>query len=452
MSSITDRLHVISAPWFPEPEPRSFRGVGRVTIFVVLLVVGTLLSLARTPMSQWNVLWAEDGAIFLNSALTGNPLALFEPYAGYMHLVPRVAIAFCALFPIEVVPLVVTIVSALILSATGAACFLFLETRIRSLSFRVLAWAVIIIAPMSGGEVANNLANLHWFLMTAAVIAVVVRSRGTAFTVVQCIVVVAAVGSDPLVLMFLPLLVVRWFALPHGRDRAVVIAFGATAVVQLCVTFAGYASGTGRSFAGVAPMPAELIDSYTYRIVISGLTGPSGAVETSRWIGITMPGLLVAALFAFLVAASWRQVGTRYAVLALAGSSIVFFGIVFTLQWNGLGPAGTLGFTFGQRYAVLPALLFLVALIVAIDGFVRGRGRVIRVVAILAVAAFVLIPAARDYRWQAPRIAAETWPAALEESAEECDDDSTSVEVEIAPIGFSGPIVDCDLLATVDGR
>lgn len=453
LSVLARRLTSTTSGWFPDPEPPAFRGGARVALFAGLLLLGTLLSLLRTPMSQWNILWAEDGAVFLDTALNGEPWALVQPYAGYMHLVPRLVISVCALFPIDVVPVVVTIAAAVVVSATAAACYLFLETRLRSLPLRLLAWAVVIVAPMAGGEVSNNLANLHWFLMIAAVCALIVRSRGTAFTVVQCVVIVAAIGSDPLVLIFLPLLAIRWFALPSRRERSVAIAFGAGAAVQLSVTLAGYLMGAGRSFAGKAPTLAEVLDYFTYRVVISGIAGPTGAVEASRWIGVTLPGLLAAALFAFVIAVSWPNAGSRFVVLALVGSSVVFFGVVFRLQWHGVGAAGTLGFAYGQRYAVLPAVLFLVALVVAVDALIRARGRAVRVAAVLAVTAVVLIPAARDYRWATPRAEAASWPAALQEGANQCAEGSVSaVEVPIAPREFGGPDIACDLLPSLGNR
>ncbi|WP_019179501.1 hypothetical protein [Microbacterium yannicii] len=421
-------------------------------LFGILVIVGTLLSMLRTPMSQWNTLWAEDGAVFLDAALAGSPWALFEPYAGYMHLVPRLVISVCALFPLEIVPVVVTIAAALVLSLTAAACYLFLETRIRSRPLQLLSWAVVIVAPMAGGEVANNLANLHWFLMIGAVCALIARSRGRGFAVVQSVVVIAAVGSDPLALMFLPLVAIRWFALRGRGDRAVAIAFGAAAVVQLGVTLAGYVMGAGRSFAGLTPTIPELLDFYSYRIVLSGLIGPTAALDASRWIGVTLPGVVVLAIFTFMILVSWHEVGPRYVVLTLSASSAIFFAIVFRLQWNGVGPAGTLGFTFGQRYAVLPAVLFLIAMIVAVDAFTRVRGRISKVVAIIAVSAVVLIPAARDYRWAVPRVDAVTWPEALDDGIDQCDAGSRSVEIPIAPVGFGGPTLECDLLTGVDTR
>ena len=70
---------------------------------MLVLVVGTAVEVGRqsgTP--AWRTIWAEDGQIFLADAETdGFVSTLLDPYAGYMLLVPRLAIAVVALFPLD---------------------------------------------------------------------------------------------------------------------------------------------------------------------------------------------------------------------------------------------------------------------------------------------------------------------------------------------------------------
>ncbi|MFG6502787.1 hypothetical protein [Microbacterium sp. P05] len=374
-------------------------------------------------------------------------MVVFEPYAGYMHLVPRLAIAFCALFPIEVIPVVVTVVAAFVVSLTAAACFLFLETRIRSMLLRFTAWAVILVTPNAGGEVTNNLANLHWFLMVGAVCALLVRAPNRWFAAVQCAVVVAAVGSDPLVLMFVPLVVVRLVLLKSRRDRSIAVAFILTAAVQLSVTFVGIFVNESRSFARTIPPVPDLLDFYTFRVVLSGIAGVTATERYGEALGATIPGLITASVLAFLIVAVRRNRPARYALIVAAGSSATFFAIVFALQWNTLGPLGALDLQAGQRYALLPTMLLLIAIILAADALIQGQRQRVVIALSVAVALVVLVPSVADYRWVNLRAGAASWEQSLEVAGEACNTGSASkVTIPVAPGWFTGAEVPCDLL------
>ena len=66
------------------------------------VVAASALQLVRTPgQPAWRVLWAEDGTIFLQQALDKSfPHALATPYAGYLHVVPRLLAELAAPFPL----------------------------------------------------------------------------------------------------------------------------------------------------------------------------------------------------------------------------------------------------------------------------------------------------------------------------------------------------------------
>lgn len=432
---------------FGVTKPRTLDGVPRIALLGALVVAGFVIAIARTPMHSWNVLWAEDGAVFIPDALVGSPLVIFEPYAGYMHLVPRISAMIAAQFPLQVVPLAVTIAAALVISLAAAAGFAFLETRIRSIPLRLAAWIAMLALPIMGAEAANNLANLHWYLMVAAFCAVVIRARSTAMTVVQCVVVVAAVMSDPLTLLLLPVVAFRWWLLPSRRDRSLVVAFITAGVIQLIVVLAGAIGGEGRPAPTGFPTPGDLLDFYSYRVVLTAVVGLTRAQALGETGPLALPGLATAAATAVLIAMAYRDFDRRVVISAFGAGSILFAAIVYSLQWTMLEPGGARSLYAGDRYAVVPTALLIIALVLAADAFAAHRRRswarrVIGVAVLIAIA----IPVALDYRSANYREGAPPWDAALQEAAALCDagDDLDGfILVRSAPLQWGGVLISC---------
>ena len=115
-------------------------------------------------------------------------------------------------FPLSVVPVAVTIMAALHHVADGLRVLRLHgdPPRLRAAPLRAPGSSAS-CCPIMGGEVVNNLANLHWYLLIAAFCAILVPSRSYPFAVLQGVAVFAAVTSDALALLLLPFLVYRWW-------------------------------------------------------------------------------------------------------------------------------------------------------------------------------------------------------------------------------------------------
>lgn len=445
--TVASRRGLVEEIVFGVTKPPTLEGVPRIALLGALVAAGFLIALARTPMHSWNVLWAEDGAVFIPDALVGSALVIFEPYAGYMHLVPRMGAMFAALFPLQIVPLAVTIAAALVISLAAAAGFVFLETRIRSIPLRLAAWFAMLALPIMGAEAANNLANLHWYLMIAAFCAVVIRARSNAVTVLQCVVVVAAVMSDPLTLLLLPVIAFRWWLLPARRDRSLVVAFVTAGVIQLIVVLAGAIGGEGRPAPTGFPTPGDLLDFYSYRVVLTAVVGLTRAQALGETGPLVLPGLATAAAAAVLVAMAYRDVDRRVVIAAFGAGSILFAAIVYSLQWTMLEPGGARSLYAGDRYAVVPTALLIIALVLAADAFAaHRRRRLARRLIGVAVLIAITIPVAMDYRSANYREGAPPWDMALQEAAVLCDtgqDLDGFVLVRSAPMQWGGVLISC---------
>lgn len=428
----------------------TFTGTSRAVLLVLLIVIGSAISLARTPMRLWSTLWAEDGTIFLSGALNRGPGVIFEGYAGYMHLVPRLLAEFATMFPLAAMPTVITISAAVVTGLLACACFVFLETRVESVPLRFAVWIACLALPVMGGEVANNIANLHWYLLIAAFCAVAVRSRSRGFLVVQCIVVFAAVTSDALALLLLPFLAYRWWVYTVARDRVPSIFFLGGALVQLVVVISQL-FGAGRPVSKTRPSAVELLDLFGVRVAVGSIFGVTPAVQLIESLGQWVPWVVLALIAAGLVLTSWADRSRRIGIATFALSSLIFASIVFVLQWDGFAKADPLDLYLGSRYATVPVALLLIAILLAVDSVlarvrVRWAGQLIALIVLVAV----LIPVAIDYRTLSVREGAASWSDAVNQGIRDCGSGQNLRDGEAvlpaAPTWFEAMTVPCPLL------
>jgi hypothetical protein len=87
-------------------------------VVVAAVVIGTFAQVIRLPGdAAYNTIWAEDGSVFLNQAINQGVLHAFTiPYAGYLHLVPRVLATVAALLPLQWAAAILGVGSALVVS------------------------------------------------------------------------------------------------------------------------------------------------------------------------------------------------------------------------------------------------------------------------------------------------------------------------------------------------
>ncbi len=440
---------------FGDPQRATLSGSPRIALLIGLIAAGAAIALFRTPRSMWNLLWAEDGAVFVSQALREGPGAIVTAYAGYLHVVPRLAAEAALLFPLPIVPALITVSAALIVSLLACACFVFLETRLRSVPLRFAVWLVCLALPTMAGDVANNLANLHWFLLIAAFCAVMSQATTRAVATAQALVVFGAVTSDALALLLIPFFALRWWIGPSRRDRAVVIAYGVGALLQMVAVVNGFlGTGPARQVADEYPSLAQVVDLYAYRVVLVGGLGITGAENAVAVLGTVVPGVALSLAVLLLVRGSRSDAQRRLAIIVFAGSSVIFAALTYSLQWYAIALTPVADVFVGLRYAVVPTSLLLIALLLAADACLE---RVRRERAALAIGMVILLvvalPAVVDYRETMGRDA-PAWRDALAHGSSQCvsgeADDDGNVVIPTPPLPFGGMLVPCAVL--VDQR
>jgi hypothetical protein len=126
-----------------------------------------LMLFLRRPDALLNAQpWAEDGSLFLQQAMEHSFNSLFIPYAGYLHIIPRLVTLISLQFGFMNAPLIMN-ASALFISSLCVSYFFNADFRfiIRN-DFLRLICTILIICPPSQQfyDIYLNITNIQWFL------------------------------------------------------------------------------------------------------------------------------------------------------------------------------------------------------------------------------------------------------------------------------------------------
>ena len=111
------------------------------------------------------MVWAEDGG-FLQNRLDHGPLvSLFEPYQGYLHLLPRAIVEVGALLPLRDYAVAVAGMSCVVAGVVAALVFACSRDVVHGPAARIVLGLVTVLVPTVSAEVLGTTANLHWFLL-----------------------------------------------------------------------------------------------------------------------------------------------------------------------------------------------------------------------------------------------------------------------------------------------
>lgn len=204
----------------------------RDTAAVLGLVALTLL-LRRPDSLLRPQFYCEDGIIFFWQAYErGGAAALFVPYAGYLHLIPRLFAWAGEALPILWRPAFDNYGAlALTLGWTAMLCR-YVRLDLRGAERVALALATVLVP--QGGEVFLTLSNLQWMqvpLLVALILQRPARTRGQLWVEGALLLVGGLTG--PMIIFLLPLFAVRWWRHGwYGRGELVLLlpALGAAAI------------------------------------------------------------------------------------------------------------------------------------------------------------------------------------------------------------------------------
>ncbi|MFN2557681.1 MAG: hypothetical protein ABR592_12610 [Nitriliruptorales bacterium] len=387
--------------------------------------------------SALETIWAEDGRVFLQSALLQGPVeAVSSLYAGYLHLVPRLVAEVAALLPLGQVSEAITLAANGVAALCALAVFVATRPFLRSSGVRALLAVSLVLVPTAGVEVLNNVANVQWYLLVASFWLLLWRPPSILGAVGASVLLVATALSAPLSVLLVPLALGRLVVTPRGRSAVPAWLFGIAVVLQLMA--ASSSLSQPGSFGGA---PGTMLLAYAQRVAAAAFLGQR--IGGTLWARIGWPLPLVATVVLAAMLILGLTVGarqTRGLLFVTAAYSLGFFLATTFLRGNaeGLLWPQNASHANGGRYTVVPLLLIYGMVAAFLEGLrLRGRQGLLRSVQVmvLVVAAVAVLG---DFRLRNGRSGGPLWEEALEGARPACPTHlDRTVPVAITPPGWT---------------
>ncbi len=175
--AIVARVAFVRDALFPATATRRARNPRVVLLgYLLAALAGFSIDLWWSGTGITSRVWAEDGTVFLSAAYrTSFFSALATPYAGYLQVVPRSLAALTTAFPVRDAAWVLAASAAAARASISLFVFRASSGHLRSTWVRAMLASAVVLLPVGGLEVLDNIANLHWFFTFAAFWAVLWR-------------------------------------------------------------------------------------------------------------------------------------------------------------------------------------------------------------------------------------------------------------------------------------
>jgi hypothetical protein len=337
-----------------------------VLVAVVFAASAIALQLGRIGWtSATNVVWAEDGHIFLQEAmLSGFFHAIFATYATYLVLAPRLIGELVTLVPMRDAAVAFSVLSAATVALCGAIVWFAAAAHIRNPVLRLTLVALTVLPPFAGIESIDSSAYVLWYMAFATFWVLLWRPRAWWSTAGACAFVAVTALSTPAVWFFALPAALRAVAARGRRDLAILVTYGVTAAIQVPVVISSNEvepaakfdhhvwTATFQRLFAEAPLGLHLagngwkIFGWPLLIVIIAL-GVWGLVTGMRRTdahGRLLAGIAVATGIAMFIVELWQRAAAA------------------EMAWSG----GTYNY-LGSRYVIVPALLLVSAALVLVD-------------------------------------------------------------------------------------
>jgi hypothetical protein len=426
-----------------EEGPRFSRGEGALVIGLFLLIA-TVLSVLRLGTDGYRTIWAEDATVFMESAFThGFWPSIFEPYAGYLNVVPRLIGGFGTVIPLQDAAAVIAVLSAFCAALSGLAVWFGSAGHVRDPWLRGGLAIATALAATAGQETLDSAAYVPWFMLIGAFWLLFLRPKTWWGAVAASAFLVLTGLSTPGVWFFAPVGFLRLLALsPRREPRTALVAAGwlAGGLAQIPVIL-GQDQGT-------TMWSRHIWTALVQRVIDGGIFGQrmgGGFWDVGGWKFLLV--LLIVLAIALVLGLRRAPFSTRLFVpLTIA---IAFGMFMFSAYQRSIGPSifwspGTSGGT-ASRYVLVPSILFLSAFVALLDGAFRDRlTRDLRSRwPALAGTALMILAVAVSFDMTYSARSKPYWSEALRHSANKCitkHEEFAGIETSPAPFGL---VVSC---------
>ncbi len=316
---------------------------------VVAVLAACLLLLRGVPRLRHAAFFAEDGQIFLSQAHNRGVAAFWEPYAGYLHLIPRCIAAVLEPFPVTAAPVLYGVAALLVhVAMLTPALSLRLDWLIPGQLLRAALFALLCLMPPLW-EVLGNIANLIFVGGISLLLLMLSDDPRSGVGRWVELAAVATLGlSGPLIVFFVPWFIWRWRRTRSRHSLAVAGLAVMVALVQAVIFLLSDREETGGS---LLYLPRVWVE----RIGLSWLFGDSRLPASSWWVA------------SWLAALVWCIGAVVITIVVLRGTAVALWLLHLTLLAAPVLAYGYMPppFTW-QRHFVVPTAIVIVLLVAVI--------------------------------------------------------------------------------------
>lgn len=421
-------MSVVKEPWPPS---------GRRAPFLVFVATSALCFL-RIPTAARQTLWAEDGTRFTSDGVNVGIGATFDPFGGYVHVVPRLlALLTTTWAPFPKYALVLNALTCLATGVIAAAVFSSSAFALRSALLRAWLATMTVLLPVVGQEVVGSVANLHWFFLWGAFWVLQNRPSSRGGAVGAACFLLAATLSEIQTALLLPLAVgIGVRAVRRGEGvPARLAAFGVGVAVQLVATLAA-PRVNHRAWVGALDLTQDL----GRQVLLPLWSGNERQLQSwlafGGWWVAAVCGLPVLLAVAYVAVRGGRT--ARLLALALVLLALVTFTTAVSLNatQDGALAAGRAvrSQVFLSRYGLVPQLALLAGVALAAQVALEHRDRA-GAVPLRALVAALVVPGLLSFHVPTNRRdPANDWPRQSAQAARSCRADGASrVVLQVSP-------------------
>ena len=413
-------------PQAPKPPRITIRRAAIITGTALLLVAVQLVRIhSSAPL---NSLWAEDGYLFLADALRWSFFhALTTPYNGYLNTVSRLIAEPVSKLPVQWFAPAMAVAGAAIVTGCAFVVWRSSAGHIRSTALRGVLVGVLVLPPVVGIEMLDDVTYSIWYLLFASFWVLLWRPSTLAGSFGAGVLLFLTAVSNALTVLLLPIWLLRLVAVRDHRDRVIVAAFAGGILTQYALSWNQtdlLGERGGYQYSQPAHWNWSLVPAYIQRIVGGVLTGQR--INSYLWVHFSAGfELLLAGGLVLLVVGA--MVSSRTAARVLVPLMVALSAGMFLLS----GYQRQVGSQFywshgssnvvGSHYVVVPTLLLLSALLLLLDVETPHHRMYLRKELRVGVIALVVVSAAASFSVvDASARGRPTWTQALARGRTQC--------------------------------
>jgi hypothetical protein len=425
---------------------RWWEGALVVVSFLALAIVLQLFRIG--PTEATTSVWAEDGPFFLGNALSyGFFDALGQTYAGYLVVAQRLIGELGALVPLADASIALALGACFVVALSGLAIWFASAGHIWNPYLRGLLVALTVLCPVASLEAVVSGTYVAWYMTFAAFWLLLWRPRSDWAAVLGGLFILITALSGPVVFFLIPLALLRGLAIRDRRDAILVGSFVLGLAIQVPATLLADENAVTPAWT------SDILTAYLQRVVEGSVLGEElgGSLWKEAGWQFLIPTVLAIAAFTAALVARARS-GRLLAAIAIVTSIGMF--LLSTYQ-RAVGAAMAWADSYyhglGGRYAIVPALLLVSAILVLADARMRSDKGNLAAFLAAGAAALLSLGLVTSFSLGDRNQGVPAWEDSLRQAAATCrSENAIAVPVDTAPAG-SIVLLPCDEVLSAVG-